>query len=61
MGYTPHSRDYVKENLAATYQSLLEDFAGKADDIWTKESINNSRYIFAGTYIGVLPLFRFAS
>jgi uncharacterized membrane protein YqhA len=55
--YTTHGREYLQNNPTATCQSLLEDFVGKADDIWTKDSINASRFILAGTYIGIIPLF----
>lgn len=55
--YTAQAQNYVRDVPEATCESLLEDFAGKAEDIWTKDSINNSRYILALTYIGSLPLF----
>ena len=55
--YTEHAQSYVRENPNSTCTTLLEDFAGKAEDIWTKDSINNSRYILAGSYILTLPLF----
>jgi hypothetical protein len=55
--YTEHVQSYLSENPNSTCASLLEDFAGKSEDIWTRESIDNSRYILAGTYIINLPLF----
>lgn len=55
--YTQHAASYVGENANSTCASLLEDFAGKAEDIWTRDSINTSRYILAGTYVLNLPLF----
>jgi len=55
--YTEHAESYVGMTPNSTCTSLLQDFAGKADDIWTKDSINKSRYILAGTYILNLPLF----
>ena len=55
--YTAQAQSYVRDVPEATCESLLEDFAGKAEDIWTKDSINNSRYILALTFIGCLPLF----
>ena len=55
--YSEHALSYIKENPNATCTSLLEDFAGKAEDIWTGDSINKSRYILAGTYVLNLPLF----
>lgn len=55
--YTQHAAAYVREHTNSTCESLLADFAGKAEDIWTKESIDRSRYILAGSYILNLPLF----
>jgi hypothetical protein len=55
--YTEHAQSYLRENPNSTCSSLLDDFAGKAEDIWTKDSINQSRYILASTYILNLPLF----
>jgi hypothetical protein len=55
--YTAQAQSYVRDVPGATCEGLLEDFAGKAEDIWTKDSINNSRYILALTFIGSLPLF----
>jgi hypothetical protein len=54
--YTEHARSYLGENPNSTCSSLLDDFGGKADDIWTQDSINKSRYILAGSYILTLPL-----
>ena len=55
--YTTHAQSYLGENPNSTCTSLLGDFIGKTDDIWTKDSINRSRYVLAGTYILNLPLF----
>ena len=55
--YTIRAETYIGENPTSTCASLLEDFAGQVEDIWTKDSINNSRYILAGVYILNLPLF----
>jgi hypothetical protein len=55
--YTDHAQAYVRQNPNSTCSDLLEDFAGKAADIWTPDSINNSRYILALTYILTIPLF----
>lgn len=54
---TPHAQTYVAQNLDSNCKTLLEDFAGKADDIWTRNSVNRSRYLLAGAYILNLPLF----
>ena len=55
--YNEHGRLYVSENPNSTCTGLLEDFAGEAEEIWTKDSINKSRYILAGIYILNLPFF----
>lgn len=55
--YTAPGQSYASENPNSTCTSLLEDFAGEAEDIWAKDSINKSRYILAGIYILNLPLF----
>lgn len=55
--YTEQAQLYVVEKPNATCTSLLEDAAGQSDDIWTKDSINNSRYVLASIYILNLPLF----
>lgn len=55
--YTQHAAGYIREKANATCATLLEDFAGKAEDIWNGDSINRSRYILAGAYILNLPLF----
>ncbi len=55
--YTEHGKSYVSENPNSTCTGFLEDFAGEAEDIWTKDSINKSRYILAGLYILSIPLF----
>ncbi len=55
--YTAHGQSYVSENPNSTCTGLLEDFAGEAEDIWAKDSLNKSRYVLAGLYILNLPLF----
>ena len=55
--YAEQVKSYLNENPNSTCSSLLEDFAGESEDIWTRESIDCSRYILAGIYIINLPLF----
>ena len=55
--HTDQAQAYIRENPNLTCTTLLEDFAGEVEDIWTKDSINSSRYILAGSYILTLPLF----
>lgn len=55
--YTQHAQSYVRGTPNASCSVLLEDFAGKADDVWTQDSINKSRYVLALAYISCIPLF----
>jgi hypothetical protein len=55
--YTPHGLDYVQKHPGISSQDLLEDHTGKAEDIWTVESIGHNRMVLAEVYIGCLPLF----
>jgi len=54
--YTIQGKYYVDRNPGISCEDLLEDFAGKPEDIWTRESINRHRIILAGTYISCVPL-----
>ena len=54
--YTQQAQDYVRGAVNSSCSTLLEDFAGKADDVWTQDSINRSRYILALSYILMMPL-----
>ena len=55
--YTPQGRTYAQKNPGISCRDLLEDFTGKADDVWTTESINTNRMMIAEVYITCLPLF----
>jgi hypothetical protein len=55
--YTPHGRRYVEENPNLSLDSLLQDFIGRADDIWTRDSIDRRRLTLAGLYVSCLPWF----
>lgn len=55
--YTEEAQTYIKEESpGATCESLLKDYTGSVEDIWTRNSINKSRYVLAGGYISTLPL-----
>jgi hypothetical protein len=58
--YTPHARAYVEKNPNLPLKTLLEDFLGRAEDIWTRNSINQHRLVLAGVYVSCLPLFTLA-
>ena len=54
--YTPQGRAYVEPNPNLPLTTLLEDFLGRAEDIWTRNSINQRRTVLAGVYVSCLPL-----
>lgn len=54
--YTPHGKEYHRENPSLRCQELLLDFTGNADDIWTEDSIDRNRMLLAGSYLLALPL-----
>lgn len=49
--YTPKGEDYTAKNSDISCETLLFDFAGKADNIWTAESINSSRLLLMEVYV----------
>jgi hypothetical protein len=55
--HTPQGLAYTAKNPAISRDDLIFDFAGKTEDIWTRESINRRRLILAATYVSCLPLF----
>ncbi len=55
--YTEHALTYLQKYPGKSCEALLEDFVGKADDIWTQESINHERTTLAEVYLSCLPLF----
>jgi len=55
--YTPQGLSYTEKNPAVSRDDLIFDFAGKTEDIWTRDSINRRRLILAATYVSCLPLF----
>lgn len=55
--YTDAGKDDFNTTPNATCEVLIRDFVGVTADVWTKESIDKSRYILAGAYILNLPLF----
>ena len=55
--FTPHGLSYRQKNPEISYDELVGDFAGRTDEIWTRESINRHGLILAATYVSCLPLF----
>lgn len=55
--YTPQGLHYSQLHPGISCGDILEDFAGKTEDIWMAASINHSRILLGTTYIYTLPLF----
>jgi hypothetical protein len=55
--YTPQGGTFAQRNPGISCHDLLDDFAGKADDVWIEESITHNRMMLAEIYISCLPLF----
>jgi hypothetical protein len=55
--FTPQGLAYTQKNPNISGDELINDFAGKTDEIWARESINHRRLILAATYVSCLPLF----
>ena len=55
--YTPHAAQYKQTNPNLSPDALLEDFVGRSEDVWTRDSINRHRLILAGFYVSCLPWF----
>lgn len=58
--YTPHTIKYLEANQGISCARLLDNFAGRPDDIWTAESINESRRFRDRSYFSVITLFALA-
>ena len=54
---TPLGQADTLRNPGISCDELIMDFAGKTEDVWTRNSINHRRLILAATYISCLPLF----
>jgi amino acid transporter len=53
----PHGVEYFRDNPGASCEDALKEHAGKAEDVWTKASIDSRQIILAGIYILCVPLF----
>ena len=54
---TTQGQAFSEKNPKVGGEGLLDNFAGRAEDIWTRESINRRRLVLAATYVSCLPLF----
>lgn len=55
--YTQAGRAYLEKNPGLSRDDLLFDFTGRAEDVWTRESIDRRRLKLAALYVASLPLF----
>jgi hypothetical protein len=55
--FTSQGQSYSEKNPKISCDDLVFDFAGKTEEIWTRESLNRRRLILAATYVSCLPLF----
>ena len=55
--FTREGAAYTQKNPTISCDDLLFDFAGKVDDIWTRDSINHRRLVLAATYVSCMPMF----
>ena len=54
---TRQGRAYTEANPKISTDELVSDFSGKAEQIWTHQSIDSRRLVLAATYVSCLPLF----
>jgi hypothetical protein len=57
--YTPHAEAYAAEKPGISCEQLLNDFTGHAEEIWSRDSINQSRLRLEITYVIGSTLFSF--
>jgi uncharacterized membrane protein YozB (DUF420 family) len=55
--YTPQGRYYMDKNSSISCDDLIFAFAGRTDDIWTKESIDARRLLLSRYYLLSIVLF----
>jgi hypothetical protein len=48
---------YLQRHPKLSSDDLVFDFAGKTEEIWTRESIDHRRLVLAATYVSCLPIF----
>jgi hypothetical protein len=55
--YTEQGASYVQSHPQLPLSTLLEDFIGRPEDIWTRRSINRRKQALAAWHASCLPLF----
>jgi hypothetical protein len=55
--FTRQGLAYTEANPKISTDELIFNFAGKTEEIWTRESMDRRRLVLAATYVSCLPLF----
>ena len=55
--FTKEGSEYHDQNPNLTMEALVMHCAGKIENIWTRESLQQRRLLLAGLYIFAMPLF----
>ncbi len=61
MVYTAKGADYASKNPGKSNEDLIRDFAGRTGEIWTDDSINQSRLLLGLSYSAAIGFFGFAA
>lgn len=57
---TELGKEYVTANEGVSTKTMVEDFAGRVDSIWARESIQRRQLVLGLVYLGALPAFTLA-
>lgn len=55
--YTAKGREHRGQDPDAACETVIQDFAGRVDDIWQAEGIRRRQSILAAVYVGAVALF----
>jgi len=55
--YTDKGREHRGKDPDAACETVIQDFAGRVDDIWQAEGIRRRQSILAAVYVGAVALF----
>ncbi|MGH7388589.1 MAG: hypothetical protein ACREM3_03940 [Candidatus Rokuibacteriota bacterium] len=55
--YTEQARAHRQRDPGASCERLIQDFAGRLDDVWVGEGIRRRHSVLAALYVGAVALF----
>jgi hypothetical protein len=55
--YTEQARAHRARDPGASCERLLQDFAGRVDEVWLADGIRRRRAVLAATYVGAVALY----